>query len=381
MKIGILTFHSVANFGANIQSSSTYFKLKSLGHDVCILNYKDSMNEQKHKEMAGEEQYELHQNYFETYINQSPVLRNNDDVAEYVKQWQPDLIICGGDAVLLHEHNATPDRQCGNPFWLTWMKDIPGPPAACYLSVSSRGSDFSEIPEELRKDIADIFNQIKCFSTRDNWTTRQVQWITGGKQIPFHCPDPAFAFELDVPIPQEYSAAAVSRKQSYILLQANPGNLSKKWVNEFRQLAHQRGLEVYSFPTTFGNCKFDLDETISLPLHPLEWYSWIQNAAGCITRLFHGQICSMSAGIPFINIDTQQRYPWLSQSKSRAHDLAVRADCQGRVMPTISARYLMSPRKAMKLLQHSYRPTIMSYAELARDLYSRTINRILDSVK
>ncbi|MBE0536470.1 MAG: polysaccharide pyruvyl transferase family protein [Phycisphaerae bacterium] len=381
MKIGILTFHSVANFGANIQSSSSFMKLKSLGHDVCMLNYRDSLSEKKHRQMAGEEQYALHLDYCKTYVRQSPILRNNDDVCDYVKQWKPDLIVCGGDAVLLHEPNGTPDRQCGNPFWLTWMKDIPEPPPACYLSASSRGSYFSRIPENLRKDVADRFKRIKYFSTRDHWTTRQVQWITGGKQCPFHCPDPAFAFELDVPIPQEYCATAVSRKQSYILLQANPRNLSKRWVAEFRQLAHQQGLEVYSFPTTFGNSECDLDEIISLPLHPLEWYSWIQNAAGCITRLFHGQICAMAAGVPFINIDTQQRYPWLSRSKSRAHDLAVRADCGGRVIPTISARYLMSPRKAMKLLQHSYRPTIMAYAECARDLYSRAINRMLDSVK
>jgi len=51
MKIEILTFHSVANFGANIQSSSTYSKLKSLGHNVCILNYKDSRTEQKHRKV------------------------------------------------------------------------------------------------------------------------------------------------------------------------------------------------------------------------------------------------------------------------------------------------------------------------------------------
>ncbi len=381
MKIGILTFHSVANFGANIQSSSTYFKLKLLGHDVCVLNYKDTVTEKKHKKMAGEEQYELHQDYFKTYINQSPVLRNKDDITEYVKQWEPDLIICGGDAVLLHESNAAPDRQCGNPFWLTWMKDLPVPPAACYLSASSRGSDFSKIPEDLRNEVAAIFGQIKYFSTRDNWTTHQVQWVTKGMQVPFHCPDPAFAYKFDGSIPSEYSAAAVSRRQSYILLQANPRNLSKKWVEEFRQLAHQQGLEVYSFPTTFGNTQFDLDETISLPLHPLEWYSWIQNAAGCITRLFHGQICSMSAGVPFINIDTQQRYPWLSRSGSRAYDLAVRADCPGRVQPTVSARYLMSPQKTIKLLRSSYRPSIMAYAEFARDLYSRTINKILESAR
>ena len=36
MRIGILTFYKVANFGANLQALSTFYYLKSKGFDVKI---------------------------------------------------------------------------------------------------------------------------------------------------------------------------------------------------------------------------------------------------------------------------------------------------------------------------------------------------------
>lgn len=42
MKIGILTFHDGINFGAFLQAYSTKQKLELLGHQVEIINYKDT---------------------------------------------------------------------------------------------------------------------------------------------------------------------------------------------------------------------------------------------------------------------------------------------------------------------------------------------------
>ena len=39
MKIGVLTFLNVANFGANLQAVSTYNYLKKAGHEVVFLHY------------------------------------------------------------------------------------------------------------------------------------------------------------------------------------------------------------------------------------------------------------------------------------------------------------------------------------------------------
>ena len=41
MKVGILTFYRVANFGANLQALSTYYYLKSNGHEPWFINYYD----------------------------------------------------------------------------------------------------------------------------------------------------------------------------------------------------------------------------------------------------------------------------------------------------------------------------------------------------
>ena len=39
MKIGVLTFLNVANFGANLQATSTYYYLKNHGHVPVFINY------------------------------------------------------------------------------------------------------------------------------------------------------------------------------------------------------------------------------------------------------------------------------------------------------------------------------------------------------
>ncbi|MBW2166434.1 MAG: polysaccharide pyruvyl transferase family protein, partial [Deltaproteobacteria bacterium] len=42
MKIGILTFHDGINHGGFFQAYSTFSLLRSWGHDVEIINYKNS---------------------------------------------------------------------------------------------------------------------------------------------------------------------------------------------------------------------------------------------------------------------------------------------------------------------------------------------------
>ena len=39
MKIGILTYHFVSNFGANIQTLSTFEYFRNVGHDPVIINW------------------------------------------------------------------------------------------------------------------------------------------------------------------------------------------------------------------------------------------------------------------------------------------------------------------------------------------------------
>jgi len=40
MKIGLITHHWVPNFGANLQALASYLYLKSLGHEVIVIDYK-----------------------------------------------------------------------------------------------------------------------------------------------------------------------------------------------------------------------------------------------------------------------------------------------------------------------------------------------------
>uniref|UniRef100_UPI0040251321 polysaccharide pyruvyl transferase family protein n=1 Tax=Candidatus Cryptobacteroides bacterium TaxID=3085639 RepID=UPI0040251321 len=46
MRIGILTFHYACNYGAMLQTYATQEFLRSMGHDVCVVDYRNKSVEE-----------------------------------------------------------------------------------------------------------------------------------------------------------------------------------------------------------------------------------------------------------------------------------------------------------------------------------------------
>ena len=104
MKIGILTFYRVANFGANLQALSTYQFLRNNGHTPIMINYYDKDWYACFDAKAQQNlQVQEHLNFVNEYLpSQSSLCFSADDINAEIERLEIEAIIVGSDAVVQH---------------------------------------------------------------------------------------------------------------------------------------------------------------------------------------------------------------------------------------------------------------------------------------
>lgn len=103
MKIGILTYYKVANFGANLQAVSTYLYLKGKGYEPVFVNYcsKEVYNKLYTSDNGG--QTKCHFAFVDGVIKQqSRYCHNVSEVLNELERLGIEAVIIGSDAVLQH---------------------------------------------------------------------------------------------------------------------------------------------------------------------------------------------------------------------------------------------------------------------------------------
>ena len=133
MKIGILTYHWVANFGANLQTLSTYKYVENAGHTPIIINWIPDDLMKVYERKVSKEQLCTHRQFaISNYHNITDVCKDKYDIARVVDEKQIDIVIIGSDAVFsytpileriricrrgLWYFKPISDFDCPNPFW------------------------------------------------------------------------------------------------------------------------------------------------------------------------------------------------------------------------------------------------------------------------
>ena len=123
MKIGILTYHFVSNFGANLQTLSTYGYFQKSAHTPIIINWVPKDLEDYYNKVVPKEQNEaFHQFAKKNYINISRICRNSKDIAKVMDEEKIDLVVIGSDAVLTYIPIIQRFHVC--KFGIKYMKKI-----------------------------------------------------------------------------------------------------------------------------------------------------------------------------------------------------------------------------------------------------------------
>lgn len=380
MKIGILTYHWVQNFGANLQSYAVKEILKEKGHNPIFINFVHEDLKKMYQNRIPEVQYAAHEDFVKDELVLTKECHNEKDLIEICKKEQVESIIVGSDAVLMiNFRRGLSDTIYPNPFWLNWknndliLKKIP----SAFLSASSMGSYYFRLDSNTRKQMTNSLEQFNYISVRDKWTRWMLKYVLRIKNGIINTPDPVSYFprlknlkNLDLSSP---------RSKKYILVSTKSKKITQDWVDELVLLANREGMEVGELPMPEGYSGLNFDFNVEVPLSPLEWYRYIANSEGYFGERFHAVVVSLYNKIPFVVIDTYAsrklqkigfEYP------SKIYDLCKR----GRLLKnriTNSDIHKIQPNQVFTLLKEFDKEKCGKFVEKEQNKFNENIDDLL----
>ena len=220
MKIGILTFHRPANFGANLQAYSSMCYLSSLGHEVKVIDYV-RQTDFDYKNKVDIRQYEAHKHFVEVRLSLTKQITTDEDLCRIVKEEAFDAIVIGADAVW----RSPKDNNVYFAEWLFKNKDIKDV-AVASISPTHMGNGYCNISDDKRKAIHECLSKFKYITVRDAWTKEVVNRdiFIGDSFVRNINPDPVFTLYRFIN-DEQWNNCGQKSKGYYLM------SLHKNWVN------------------------------------------------------------------------------------------------------------------------------------------------------
>ena len=134
MRIGILTYHCVTNFGAQLQTLSTIGYLKKKGFEPIVLNWFPLDLEDFYRRECPEVQFEEQFSFAQNGMPVSKLCRTLTELCSEIDRLELDAIFIGSDALFDYVpvkarryfkytrlkyiyRNITSNHDLPNPFW------------------------------------------------------------------------------------------------------------------------------------------------------------------------------------------------------------------------------------------------------------------------
>lgn len=337
MRIGILTYHSVFNFGANLQAYSSYSYLKNNGFTPIIIDYVPIELEQGYKKGNIETQANAHYEFVNAVMEQTNKCRNTTDVARAIEQYNIEGVLIGSDAVLQHKPllarmyltkkgiKFKPRRSnviFPNPFWGSFIDELKHKIPVSVMSASSQNMNFNIVRGVTKRNIGKALKKFTHVTVRDDWTRQMVQYFTHGHLSPGITPDPVFAFNLNVK--EQPGKEDILKKfgidGKYVLFSfKHHDKVNKQWLYNSRDYLADNGYEAVYLTMPGGIVYNDLKmKKAAPPLSPIDWYALIKHANGYIGENMHPVIVAMHNAVPFFSFDTYGivKYKYFVNEKS-----------------------------------------------------------------
>lgn len=382
MKIAILTFHAVPNFGANLQALSTASALRAMGHEPLILNWRPPRLTRMYAGDIPAAQLAAHEEFCSEFLPQSEPVSDELGLVNVCDLWQPDRIILGSDAVFRlglggRERDPTEAAAYPNPFWMRWNGSLKLPPPVSALSASAGGTAIHRIRGTLRRALRGDLRRFHSISVRDWWTRIMVAWITG-RWVPI-TPDPTSVLNRYVVIPQRFDLPDELRGHPYVAVSFGgkvQGNTS--WLAEFKETANRAGLKVCNLANPEGAQDYAADVTLDAPLHPLLWLKVLRGASGYLGERFHPVVISLFHGKPVVAVDSYLNgYSKLRRLGfrhfSKTYDACSRAGVARACIPSVAFWKRISPQSALAALQQPLSSRTKTFAERSETAFLRAL--------
>ena len=322
-KVGILTYHCVTNFGAQLQTISSVGYFRRKGYQPIVLHWFPSDLENFYKHEVPVCQYDEQMKFAETMLPLSRLCRTVEDVANEIKRLQINAVFIGSDALFdytpkrnrkhlnIKKFRLEPNGTVGathalpNAFWGCFNDYLKKPVLCSGFSISSQNAPYFRYNKSELKEMKRLLGYFGFLSLRDEWTCNMVKYISRRTDVTV-TPDPVFAFNLnnDFGITKEYILKKYNLPTDYILISFCLDHLTDAYINEvIHKVEVQSGFPCVSFPMPRKLKAYNTRYKIELPLPTLDWYYLIKYSQGYIGELMHPIIVSLHNSVPFYCFD------------------------------------------------------------------------------
>ncbi len=405
MRIGLLAYHSACNFGATLQLLSTYKYLEKAGHNPLVINWIPLDLEAFYKKRTPKEQFINQQELRKIIWEETPICRTDEEIATVINKLGIDAVIIGSDAVAQHHPwqerlifptrrlfsiiKYTSDRMFPNPYWGTFNNNLKQSVPTAVISASCQDSAYKFIPRSIRKIMTESLSHHSYYSVRDTWTQEMISSITKGKITPDITPDPVFAFNYNA------SEITPSRKEiteryqlpeKYLLLSFfKTSHVTSEWITSFCNSAHLHGYKCIVLPFSMQNAFGVADQTIKLPLSPLEWYALIKYSSGYVGNNMHPIVVSIHNEVPFYSFDNygikHLRGHITSDKSSKIRHLLTLAGFESSRVSCISNKFTPpSPELVLNHINNFDKAKAHKFAEAYYTLYTSMMKTVLSQL-
>ena len=409
MRIGLLTFLDVANFGANLQASSTYYYLKNMGHEVIAIRYESyktvaekTISRLKRK-LLGQPlsvQGQAHHEYVMTMIeNQTKALHTNRQVAAAIREYKLDGVIIGSDAVAQHWPICSTwqfkmkrpfwieplqaERRFPNPFWGIGFADkVP----TAMMSVSSQNSKYYSFRKFTLRRMAKQLRLMQYISVRDAWTKDMMLHADSSLDITI-TPDPVFALNQNLKqyIPsEEQIRSKYSLPTHYVLIGLRSQVYTCDELSQLNELFKKEGKECVAFNIDgVYNYTHPFNYTIPLPLSPLDWFALIKYASAYIGSNMHPIVSSLTNAVPCVSLDNWGIVDFWGRRKegksSKVYDVLSQYGLSDYWIPIKQGRCEATPKCLVELIHGFPKERVHEISEHRLNVYNEMMSDIIES--
>lgn len=400
MKVGILTFANVANFGANLQALSTVSYFRSRGHEALVIDWSPldfRLKFQNGKDIQSLEHY----CFFHSMIPHTAQCTTDEDIAYLLDSEKFDAVIIGSDAVLqdfpffsrFHFPTSTiyridpitSDRIFPNAFWGSFYPLLKRKIPLILMSGSCQNSSYLNI---LLPEMLHMKRQLKSFayfSVRDKWTRNMIRYVSLGEKVPLITPDPVFAFNQNYP--QSMTKKMILDKYDlpdrYVLFSfKDPRNIQYSWLESIQRLFVNAGFECVAFPMPNGTVfKHPFRLEINTPLNPLDWYNIIKFSSAYIGENMHPIVVSLHNVVPFFSFDAYGKKifrKFFIEKSSKVYDIL---DTFGFTEQRISIGKRITPEEVFYKILRFDKEKCRTKSDLMLQRYNQMMDEIIKAIK
>lgn len=328
MKIGVLTYHCVPNFGAQLQATSTIGYIRRMGHEAVVLHWYPKDLEEMYAKRIPAEQIEAHNAYTRNVLPITAICRTEDDLLRVIADNNLDAIIVGSDALFKYIPENLRKRLYkrklryiyrtvlsvevleGNPFFGGFIERLNRKIPVIAFSVSSQNCPYHEMKKGEKSLMKEAMKHFSFITVRDEWTKNMVESILECSNIKI-TPDPVFSFNqncyFDLPTKEEL-IKKFKLADKYVLISFSTWYNTESYIHELALEVKRQGYLPVAFPMPEGLNAAGIETQIPLPLDTLEWYALIKYAAGYIGERMHPIVVCLHNIVPFYSFDEYGTY-------------------------------------------------------------------------